>query len=136
MKLPSFQQVRRFGSKALHAGESAAKFVAGKALPTVTNVAGRVASLAMKATPVIAAAAPELLPVVAGVGVLAKGVQKGGQETQKLIRVGTEAVQALKGGDVKTAIEKGRQVQSGVSKTPQVVSAVVKQLPPMKKINS
>lgn len=126
MKLPSFRSIRRFGSKALHEAEHVGKFIAGKALPAVTNIAGKVANAALKLTPIIAGVAPELLPIVAGVGVLAKGVQKGGQETSKLIRVGTEAVQALKGGDIKTAIEKGRQVQAGVSKAPAVVSAVVK----------
>tara|TARA_R110000737_G_scaffold5246_1_gene16983 strand:- start:561 stop:932 length:372 start_codon:yes stop_codon:yes gene_type:complete len=114
MKFGHFHSLRRFGSKALHIGHGVGKFIAGKALPEIAKVSGQVARLALKASPVVGMVAPELLPVLAGVGLAAKGVNTGTREAQKLIRVGTEGVHALQKGDVKTAIEKGKQVHSGI----------------------
>ena len=79
---------RKFAHTAGRVIKKAADIAEKKVLPTIekaSKIAGRVASAAM---PVLAVAAPELLPLAFGAKALAKGVQKGAATGERLIESG------------------------------------------------
>jgi len=86
-----------FGSSAAHAVSKGARFLGTKVLPTVEKVAGGIATAASYAAPVLAfTPLAELAPVVGGIGLAARGIQKGAKMGRKVIRDTENVISAAK----------------------------------------
>lgn len=116
------QKIERFGQKIKSGAEkfgkkvgrdllSAGKFVKEKALPEIEKLAGQAGAGIKKATPYIAGIAPELLPVAIGAGKLASAIGKGAAGGRKAIGQGEQTVEAIKRGDVKSAVMSGKALR-------------------------
>jgi hypothetical protein len=98
---------RQFGRKAERDLNTAINFTEGKLLPTIENVAGKVAQFA----PVAMALAPEFAPVIGAIGAGAKVVQGGAKAGRQLIGTGRKVVGAIRKGDAVEALRQGQNLR-------------------------
>lgn len=104
-KFFSKQGLRQFGRKVEGGLNKAINFTEKKILPTIENVAGKVAKGALVAS----AIAPEFAPVLGAIGAGAKVVQGGARAGRGLIGTGREVVGAIRRGDEEGVIRAGQK---------------------------